>query len=379
MNDKYVGCFVGWRDDLLDGVEQSYFQFERDVRDIFGLPHNYEVKSQLVKLRWYENGIASFRPQSIELYQRFFDFLLDTGAMFQMDVLSKIWLFMVEGMGFRRFVRTDVSRDTILYTLVKFIETYADDALMDTVVAFCQGKIDGYKLNKDMIRRLDEVILYNGTCNRKQDETGAYRKLRRILSHNKPLGGNDTVSFDYDGVVRGLDAYLRGYDICRDDVRVFVDDEQNTYDVVSSVFPKSEQVDSKSCFGVRAADLLAGFVSRMLRAINIVTLPVMQSLPGSMASEECVWVPKSWFDLGYRHEVFDLYKTVGSFMTGNSLPYWTVLVSKYGDEVSMFFSLLRYFGKFSTFDEFARISVDVHLRRFNEFSLRELSVRINNL
>lgn len=318
-HDKYVGCFVGWADSNLPFVERRYFEFEASVRKLFNLASNKEVKSELVKFKKYKDGLASFSRDSLAVYKGFFEFLLDTEAIWQVNAVSKIDLFLRNGVGFRNLYNFVYGR-AIFYTFAKFFEIYADADLMKAVVQYCDGKIQDYQFVRRLVQRLDAVLAYDKGIARKRSEVLACENLKRVFKRYRPLCPEKCVDFDYDVDGVGLSACISDYTFIGRDISVFVDKERRTCEAIRKQFASVVEVDSEICFGVRVADMLAGFISRMLVAIANVLLEQPAVLPGEHASSNRRLIPVEWVDLRYKRDVFELYKLVASVLISDDFP-----------------------------------------------------------
>ena len=198
---------------------------------------------------------------------------------------------------------------------------------------------------------------------------------------------DDTIDFEYAVNPIGLAHYLNdwqsvGLPIGLDDLNIFIDNEQNTVSAFQRLFQNTNvkilSVDSRQCFGVRMADLLAGFISRMLRSISCVLNGYVVDL-NEPVSEELIVLSVEWFDLRYKPAIFELYRLIASVMIGDDLPYWTVFGDIFGDEIVVLFSLLRYFLAFEDFSEYCSIDANEHVLRFHRQSMLELHNRFDDM
>jgi hypothetical protein len=129
-------------------------------------------------------------------------------------------------------------------------------------------------------------------------------------------------------------------------------------------------VDSKECAGVRVCDIVAGFISNMLKSIGKTLNPDEFALNCKKASENPCILPKEWFDLTKKQ--FELYKITGDFLTGDDSPYYTATTGKNADDISAFYSLLFYFEKFDTYESYKQHNPTEHMKKYNEFALEYL-------
>lgn len=77
-----------------------------------------------------------------------------------------------------------------------------------------------------------------------------------------------------------------------------------------------------------------------------------------------------WFDLTEKQ--FKLYKILGEFLTSYNSPYFTATTGKNSDDVVMFYSLLFYFKKFDSYENYKRRNLPKHVKEFHAFSMLRL-------
>lgn len=126
--DKYVGCFVGWLSSDTNILQRLYFDFETNVRQLFSLKDDFEIKSSLIKSVQYRYGLASFGDNSCEFYSQYFGLLKDTEIFWHAVVVSKVRVFI------QKTLRLYDLSSAELYSVSKFFLTYADSELADAVV-----------------------------------------------------------------------------------------------------------------------------------------------------------------------------------------------------------------------------------------------------
>ena len=168
----------------------------------------------------------------------------------------------------------------------------------------------------------------------------------------------------------GLAATLAEQSIQPSDIILKIDRERDTAFAVKTIFENTTEVDSKACAGVRMCDIVAGFISSMLKSIAKTLNRDESALSGEKASENLCVLPKSWFDLTEKQ--FELYKILGKFLTSYNSPYFTATTGKNSDDVVMFYSLLFYFKKFDSYENYKRRNLPKHVKEFHAFSMLRL-------
>ena len=74
-----------------------------------------------------------------------------------------------------------------------------------------------------------------------------------------------------------------------------------------------------------------------------------------------------WFDLRKRH--FDMYLLLYRALIVQHEHHWTTLASVYSDDVICFYSLLRYFGSYKSFESFKEVSPELHAEYYNSHAI----------
>ena len=108
----------------------------------------------------------------------------------------------------------------------------------------------------------------------------------------------------------------------------------------------------------------------MLKSIAKTLSHDESALSGKKASKNLCVLPKSWFDLTEKQ--FKLYKILGEFLTSYNSPCFTATTGKNSDDVVMFYSLLFYFKKFDSYENYKRRNLPKHVKEFHAFSMLRL-------
>ena len=71
-----------------------------------------------------------------------------------------------------------------------------------------------------------------------------------------------------------------------------------------------------------------------------------------------------WFNL--KDNQFELYKLLYKvFIEQQCKYYWATMTWSYGDQASMFYSLLRYFNSYESFEQYRRVNNEMHSENYN--------------
>lgn len=178
-------------------------------------------------------------------------------------------------------------------------------------------------------------------------------------------------NWNYEAAFWGLKSLIEELQLNENRLSLFLDNEGAT-DTDSKTllaarkagFPQAIELDSKKEVGVRMADLLCGFAGRIIRALE-------ESY--RYKNEEFMnlkLLNDKWFQVNEAQ--FELYKKIANefFVLNNN--YYMSFAGVYGDDISSFFILLRYFDKFNTYEDYSKTDLKTHSKLFNDYSCQKL-------
>ncbi len=365
----YVGCYVGW-DTQNNIVAMEKYQEIEDTWKVKFFPGVKgvlpELKSQKLKAD-YNYGIKNFSNRYIDFYIVLFEFLLQTKAIYQINIINPLEIMVRDGMNFSfPFPYGPEFMIIFYYTLNKFLCNYSDCNMLAALENLLTTNSDSL-FKENIISKLNNVIRWDEGIQRKQAEMIALTKLKYAIGLSSITVKNYPIEFDYKINAIGLAATLEEQYIYPKNVILKIDRERDTASAIKKIFENTTEVDSKECAGVRVCDIVAGFISNMLKSIGKTLNPDEFALNCKKASENPCVLSKEWFDLTEKQ--FELYKILGNFLTNNNSSYYTATTGKNADEIAAFYSLLFYFKKFDTYENYKRRNLPKHVKKFNEFAL----------
>jgi hypothetical protein len=141
-------------------------------------------------------------------------------------------------------------------------------------------------------------------------------------------------------------------------------------------FNSIEQVDSKDNIQVRLSDWIAGFIGRMIYAIQNDEgmledkIEKINEISNNDLSTKRI-LDKSWFEL-YQKQ-YDLYLLIyNSFIIGHE-NYWTTTTTSNCDQALLFYALIRYIASYESFERFKSVEPEMHSEYYNSRLLDELN------
>lgn len=241
------------------------------------------------------------------------------------------------------------------YTIVKTILVYQPKEIIEgvfvntgeliaTLKAFFKDRIEQNKVNLPL----------------KQCETEAFEEILRILDDIHDV---NTIKWDYDIAFVGFKKYLAERGI--KDFTLIIDKEgesSNTLNAAVQVgFSTAMEVDSKHSIGVRISDMLAGLLSKLLKALH-------SSLRYNSSDEQLKKkiLNEEWFLLS--QEQLRLYKKLYFIVCKLNNAWYKVFLGKYSDDLIVLVALLNYMNNFSTAEDIRKQGVTIQGEYFNSYA-----------
>jgi hypothetical protein len=337
--DNFIAVIVGWKVESEKSVFEKYAAFEEKYTE---RKSKEELKSQTLKQNQFENGFASMNKSNV-------CFLTDFLSLFNSDievyfaVISKIEFIISQLFDdYKNSFFFDM--DAMKYSIVKAILMYQPKELIEgvfentgelvaTLKAFFEDRIQQNKVNLSL----------------KQSETNAFEEILKILYDIHDV---NTIEWDYDIAFLGFKQYLKERSI--NDFTLAIDKEgesSNTLNAAKQVgFSTAIEVDSKQSIGVRISDMLAGLLSKLLKALH-------NSLRYNSSDEQLQKkiLSKEWFLLS--QEQLELYKKLYIIVCKLNNAWYKAYSGKY----------LNFMNHFSSVAEIRKQNVDMNGEYFNSY------------
>jgi len=347
--DNFIAVTVGWKAESEKSVVEKYAAFEEKYA---ARKSKEELKSQTLKQNQFENGFASINKDNVCFLNDFFS-LFDSDIAVYFAVISKIE-FIVSQLfdGYNNSFLCDM--DSMKYSIIKAILIYQPKEIIEgvfentgelvaTLKAFFKDRIQQNKANLSL----------------KQSETEAFEEILMILNDIYDV---NTIEWNYDIAFLGFKQYLKERAI--NDFTLTIDKEgesSNTLNAAKQVgFSTAIEVDSKQSIGVRIADMLAGVLSKLLKALH-------NSLRYNSSDEQLQKkiLRKEWFLLS--QEQLELYKKLYIIVCKLNNAWYKTFSGKYSDDLITLIALLNYMNHFSSAAEIRKQNVDMQGEYFNAY------------
>ncbi len=176
-------------------------------------------------------------------------------------------------------------------------------------------------------------------------QRGIPKLIRALRETEFELDVREKYPMPYDVSFGWIDEFMK--DRGQDGYRLYIDGEYGLYPEESLIGIEHEYVDSEDGIGIRVCDHIAGFVSKMLWAIE-------NEISGQ---EETVYegmgylpvLGKEWFDL--REEAYDTYRYLGELLSRDG--GMSAVTTSHWDANLILYLLLRYMEDYADHGDYA--------------------------
>lgn len=334
--DNFVTAIVGWRADEEKEMERQYLEFEEKYAF---RKKNGELKSDTFRLNRFKYGFASFNKDNAQMLNDFFS-IFDEECCICFSLGSKIE-FIIEQL-FQNYQNSIfVDMDKIRYSIVKAIIVYRPLNVIDSL----------YKTPKDFVDSLTDFLEKRIEINRrnlelKRGENEAFENILIVLQDVTPPV---TFAWDYHMPFIGFEKFLKSKHIVK--YELIIDKEGEAGQESKTLLAAKEcglieckEADSKEYFGIRMADMLAGVVTKLLKALRRALTPVNDTLNIGKTL-----LDKSWFQLNANQLL--LYKKLYYIFFSIKSDWYKIYAGNYSDDLVCLLGLLEFMNQFDTVDD----------------------------
>ena len=354
--DNFVAVIVGWDAEKESALSERYKAFETKYE--YRKSKN-ELKSTTLKQEQFCNGFASLNKSNIEFLTDFFS-LFSEDIFIYFAVFSKIEY--VISQIFDEYKNSAFcNMDALKYSIVKAILLYRPQEVIECAFNSPEKLVDSLAtFFKERIEKNQE----NPTL--KSSETQAFEEALIILSDAQ---APKDINWNYDIAFIGFQKYLAEKDIS--DYSLIIDKEgeetkeSNTLSAAKHIgLINCSEMNSKKSAGVRMADMLAGVISKLLKALTT----ALRYESGKDALTKHI-LPKEWFVLNA--DQLALYKKLNLIICELNDAWYKSFAGRYSDNLIVFISLLKFMDQFPSTKTIK--NVEMQGEYFNSYCCEQLS------
>lgn len=349
-SNNFISVIIGYANGRKEDIEHEFNKFKDEYKH--RLVRN-EFKSTSIKLK---NGFASINKHNISFLSDFLN-LIDEDILLYFSVLNKIEY--ITNQIFRNYrnnilidmdkVRYSISKSVSLYKPQNVIEAiYNNGDIIGELKTFFQERIEANNTN---------IIL-------KERENGMFKELIVILDDcDKDI----KIDWEYTISFGGFKKYLDENGI--KEYQLILDKEGNENEDSNTLVAAREmniknviEDDSKNHIGIQIADMLAGIISKFIKMLE-------EDLAYKKIEEATTkkLLPKEWFCLNSNQ--FVMYKKMHKIITKLNNSWFKSYTGIYADNLVQFISLLNYFDRYESFQDYREISLESHPEFYNTLAI----------
>ena len=348
--DGFVVTVIGW-DQQDEGEIES--QFRSFANKHFKRMIKGELKSTTIRQTGLKRGFASLSRQTAIFLNDFFD-LFDERCYIYISCFSKVE-HVVEQLFAECGNSPLINMDNAKYSITKAIVVYRPENMLDAL----HGNPEAF------VKELKSFLLARIEANKvnlelKSSESQQFRELLYAINSAVPVR---TFCWDYKKPLAGFKKYLDENSIER--YSLIIDKETNTVEAARSIgLSNVSEEDSRKCFALQMADVLAGIVAKLMKAL------AHDLRDGNEAGE----VRKRLLDVGWFRLTQDrliLYKKLYKIIKVFHNSWDKVFAGRYSDDLICLISLLDFFNHFETAEEL-RAELEMRPEHYNSIACEEL-------
>lgn len=348
--DNYIAVILGWDDDAEQAIHDAYSDFEDKYAS---RKSKGELKSQTLRQDQFANGFASMNKPNTAFVSNFLS-LFNADTYLYFAVINKIEYIISQVLDqYRNSLFFDM--DAIKYSVTKAISLYRPKEILEHT--FCD--------TAEFVSSLKSFLLSRIEANRanpslKANETKAFQSILTIISK---AHDPKTIEWDYDPAFYGFRKYLQEQSIS--EYSLVLDKEgEDGIDSRTLIaarhmgFQNAQEVDSKECVGIRFADMFAGLIAKMMKAIS--NALSYSELDDTLKKKI---LGPDWFRL--TEAQLSLYKKLHYIICELNNAWYKSFAGNYSDDLVSFVALLKYMDQFSSVDDITEIEMQGEY--FNSF------------
>lgn len=342
---NFVSVIVGVSEDDVHSFEHSYESFENKWKELYSC---LELKSSVVKRKRYEYGLASFKKNDIKLYAELFQIIAEYKLYLHVGVFNKIQ-YLVNQMLLKADLLKIINFNSVSYSMTKALCVYHPNDVLSSIENDIQSFIPKFK--SFLKKRMNLNTRING-----KSEDFAFAQMIGVLNsinENISLDWNYVFSFD------GFKKYISELDLKY--VSLLIDREGNGNTLCAAkkdLLKNASEEDSKNSYGIRCADMIAGFINNLIDSLELSVSYNENDQP-----RDDNLLSTKWFEIP--EEVFNAYKLAYKVLIELNSSWYKFYCSNYSDGVIQMTSLLHHFNGYDSYDDYKKESTKLHAQKVN--------------
>jgi hypothetical protein len=375
--DNYIGVFWGCPSSELQCNKKFIQKFEDRQKVCYGLTAEQELKSTVISKKNFKYGVRSFNKVTMMFYQELFKMLDVVSPVLQVNMISKMELYLRLALkGLHYLGQGELLEKSFYYSLTKFMITYHNEELIKALYnVHDYGSMAEFK----------KMLQYNFLCiieatkgiKRKEKEVLAYQNILHVLK-NSVIDELPEKEYEFQYFINfeGLCNLLEEKNIDMELVSIVIDEEQKTYAAAQNYsFQEVRCGKSDEIIELRVSDWIASFIGRMVYGLYH-----DEGIEEDKVTDICKIgendlkrkriLSQNWFEVD--EEQLNLYHLIYDALIIGHTEYWTTMTMSYGDQCSVFYTLIKYFSGYADYEKYSKVKAELHSEYFNSACCEEL-------
>ncbi|MEG0165555.1 hypothetical protein [Anaerorhabdus sp.] len=380
-NDSYIGVFWGFPNCKLFKIEKRLHEIEEKYKNIFQL--DGEFKSTTINKKYFTYGLHSFNKNTFNFYRDFFESLNQINPVIHVNSMSKIEMLLRYILSVNeKYLLTSGYRELFYYSLTKFIITYHNSALIESLNYAIENENHEIFIN-ELINELRSISSQTKGIPRKERESPKFEELATILGNFEYINPiSSKYNFLYNQNFIGFEYLMNELKIPLKKINLKIDNHDKTYAVAKKYsFCKIKNINSIDSISIRVADHLCGFIGRMMNSLSnelfiqkntisdVFNIAQNELSPRKLLNEK-------WFVLNA--EQFNLYKIICSALICKQQSYWTTMSGAYADQMCIFYCFINYINTYNDYTQYSSVSTPNHIENYNVVCIEKLESFYNS-
>lgn len=353
-SDSFIVVIVGWLSENQANLYERYAVFEKKYKHRLS---NGELKSTTIKQSQLKSGFASLNNDNISLLEDFLT-LFDERTFVYYAVISKIE-YIIRQL-FEDYENSlFVDMDAMKYSITKALVVYQPSEIM---AGLYENTGELIALLKTFFSAQIEMDKANEQL--KQMEIEQFSQILMLLDDVSTIR---TIDWNYEISLVGFKKYLTEKSIHTYSLTIDKEGENgNTAKAAERAgLCAVSEADSLTSCGIRMADMLAGVISKLLKALHST---LRYALPEEQINKKILG--NSWFMVN--EQQLALYKKLHHVAVELNKAWYKSFVGTYADDLIVLIAFLDFMNHFESVDEIKR-NLNMQGEYFNAYACESLA------
>lgn len=352
--DSFIAVIVGWSSEDEADLHRRYAEFEEKYKH---RQSKGELKSSTIRQSQLKNGFASLNNDNICLLKDFLS-LFDEKTLVYYAIISKVEFIINQLLkDYKNSLFVDM--DAMKYSITKALVLYQPKEIIEGL----------YENTEELVALLKNFFIAQINKNKanellKQKEIEQFCQILMFLDDVSTIR---TIDWNYDISFVGFKKYLAEKAIGNYSLTIDKEGENgNTAKAAERVgLCAIEEVDSLNSFGIRMADMLAGVISKLVKALHN---DLHYTLLEGQVHKKIL--NKSWFMIN--EQQFALYKRMHNVVVELNKAWYKAFAGRYSDDLIALIAFLEFISHFEK-AEALKSDIDMQGEYFNTYACKSLS------